>query len=922
MSNRTKYSCGLYVFLIIATIACLIISGGCGGGGGGSSSSIKNGVVLAYDTDKDGIPDIFDDFPNDASKSAYPYIEMNSKSAAGAGSVTTLSVPCTSDGFLYAPVAKSVDITSGDEKVGAITQYVEDNCQYSVSLDAGVSYAMMFATFPESADVDTALAFDPKLVIKDASGKEISYDVKDPDDDSNKGMVSVVFKAPSSGKYSITISDPFGVVDKTDEYFYFNLFEDDDEDGLPYVFMSKDCTYMYTFDDLSYIASKLAECITASDADGNPTAFASNTEEVFNAALAYIDSFHTSSDSQTSNSSGVASLLSASKSTDVGVKLPTSYYESAMFNNNDTTYELGHGINAVTGEQALRQAVEPISQASLDSSLAGSVKVVSGEVVSTDVSGVHKPNVSDKFYLSFVDNVKEHSELFTENADLNVAAARHTLKTSQGYGSNIEYNTHTTTLVMKYERTDDTPYLLFLNQYKLTPEAAAVLSNDGVDKFRDIYGDYFVAGEKRGLRYYAVVRIKARSAKQLQTVKAAISYAYDQKTKSADADLSSADKAIQAGKLHLESSGDFYSSIDNGLKNCEISISVSSLGNVPLSSGVPKTIEELRSKIDEFVSKGTKTQDDGTASEKTFGICDYYMLRYSSINGGAKIPAKINVNKFIFVKARKMSSEYVALSGLANAVTNISASDVNAGVKDKFAEEYRDFLTKYTADIGDICNDVKDIESETKTITALKQKFQDFWNRYQYYLTLKEYSQQMAQELTDPALKNAIVVMKDSGDPISTIYYDGIGSGLINDTVRGDLVKNYYSYAYYVNTDEKDKSNSGMAAGSAISLTREEKCYDHRATWPWGHHDWNLNWNPLNVKDAGGQEFRIVKFEVEAQNMQNATIAPAGFPIGKKTLRLNFESRAARDGEWRWKATALRVVDDNGNALYPFNWDW
>ena len=249
MSNRTKYSCGLYVFLIIATIACLIISGGCGGGGGGSSSSIKNGVVLAYDTDKDGIPDIFDDFPNDASKSAYPYIEMNSKSAAGAGSVTTLSVPCTSDGFLYAPVAKSVDITSGDEKVGAITQYVEDNCQYSVSLDAGVSYAMMFATFPESADVDTALAFDPKLVIKDASGKEISYDVKDPDDDSNKGMVSVVFKAPSSGKYSITISDPFGVVDKTDEYFYFNLFEDDDEDGLPYVFMSKD--YVLTGNSLT-----------------------------------------------------------------------------------------------------------------------------------------------------------------------------------------------------------------------------------------------------------------------------------------------------------------------------------------------------------------------------------------------------------------------------------------------------------------------------------------------------------------------------------------------------------------------------------------------------------------------------------------------------------------------------------------------
>ena len=933
MTQRTRHSCGLYIFLVITAIACLIISGGCGGSSGGSSSvNSKNSMTLAFDTDKDGVPDIFDAFPKDGSRSAYTNIEMNSKSAAGAGSITALSVPCTSDGYLYAPVAKSVDITSGDEKVGAVTQYVEDSCQYSVSLDGGQNYAMLFAAVAGSADVSPALVFDPKLVIKDAAGNEISYDVKSPEDNSNKDIIAVVFKAPADGKYTITLSDPQGIVDKTDEEFCFSLFEDDDQDGLPIAFISKDGSHEYTYDDLSYISSKMAECVTDCDDDDNPTAFSSNAEEVFNAALAYVDSFYSSS--KTSNSSGLSSLFSASTSADttsadIGVDLAPSYYESAMFNNNDTTYELGHGINAVTGAQALRQAVKPISQASLDSSLSSislnAANAASKDATSkdaTDGTGVHKPNVSDKFYMSFVDNVKDHSELFTENASLNVAAARHTLKTSQGYGSNIEYNTHTTTLVMKYERTDNTPYLLGLNQYELTSEAAAVLSNDGAEAFRKIYGDYFMAGEKRGLRYYAIVRIRTRNAKELQTVKAAISYAYDQKTKSADADLSSVDKAIQAGKLHLESSGDFYSSIDNVLKNCEISITVSSLGNVPLSSGVPKTIEELRSKIDEFVSKGTKTLPDGTASEATFGICDYYMLRFASIKGGEKIPAQLNVDSQLFSSAKKMSSEYVALSGLANAVNNISASDINAGIKEQYAEEYRDFLTDYTANLSKICSSTEAINNETKTITALKQKFQDFWNRYQYYLTLKEYSQQKAQDLTDPVLKNAIVVMQDSGEPIHTIFYDGIGSGLLNNTARGDLGKNYYSYSYYVNNDEKDKSDSGMAAGSATSLTREEKCYDHRATWPWGHHNWNLNWNPLSVKGAGGQEFRIVKFEVEAQNMQNATIAPSGFPIGKKTLRLDFESRAARDGEWRWQATALRVVDSSGTALYPFNWDW
>ena len=901
MRNRTKYSCGLYVFLIIATIACLIISGGCGGGGG-SSSSIKNGVVLAYDTDKDGIPDIFDDFPGDASRSVFPYIKMNSKSAAGAGSVTELSVPCTSDGLLYEPVSQSVDITSADnngtEKLGTIRQYTEDSCQYSVSLDKGTSYAMLFAAMPDSADVSPALTFDPKLVIRDASGNEVDYDVKSPEDDSNKDLVAVVFKAPSSGKYSITVSDPFGVVDKTDECFYFSLFEDDDKDGLPYAFMSKDGSHKYTYDDLSYIASKLAECVTACDKDGNPTAFSSNAEEVFNAAIAYIDSFYTSSASKTSNSSGVASLLSASTAASSGVDLPASYYESAVPDIKDTTYELGHGINGVTGEQALRQAVMPISQASLDS------------------AETHKTNVSDKFYLSFIDNVKDHSELFSENAGLNVAVARHTLKTSQSYGSNIEYNTHTTTLVMKYERTDNTPYILDFNQYELTPEAAEVLNNEGAEAFRKIYGDYFVAGEKRGLRYNALVRIKARSAKQLQTVKAAISYAYDQRTKSADADLSSTDKAIQAGKLNLQTSGDFYSAISNDLKDCEISITVSSLGDVALKD-VPQTIEGLRNHINAFVKAGT----DGV---KAFGICDYYLLRFASINGGANIPAKINVDTDIFFKARTMSSEYVALSGLANAVSHISDSDVNAGVKEKYVEEYRDFLTKYTASLGDICGSISDIENETKTIKDLKQKFQDFWNRYQYYLALKEYSQQRAQELTDPAMKNAIVVMQDSGNPVPTICYDGVGSSLLNDTVKADLSSNNYTYAYIENQDEQTKyrKTKGVSAGTATALTHEEKCYDHRAIWFTCHHDWFMTWDPLTVQNANGQEYRIVRFEVEAQNMQNPTIAPAGFPIGKKTMRLDFESRMARDGEWRWKATALRVVDESGNMLYPFNWDW
>ena len=61
---KRQHSYGIYFFLMLATIACLLISGGCGGSSGGSSSvNSKNSMTLAFDTDKDGVPDIFDAFP-------------------------------------------------------------------------------------------------------------------------------------------------------------------------------------------------------------------------------------------------------------------------------------------------------------------------------------------------------------------------------------------------------------------------------------------------------------------------------------------------------------------------------------------------------------------------------------------------------------------------------------------------------------------------------------------------------------------------------------------------------------------------------------------------------------------------------------------------------------------------------------------
>ena len=92
-----------------------------------------------------------------------------------------------------------------------------------------------------------------------------------------------------------------------------------------------------------------------------------------------------------------------------------------------------------------------------------------------------------------------------------------TLNASTSYLNKIEFSEMTVTLLAKfqsqYERYDEA------DGYELTDEAKALMATDPA-KFRKAYGDYFIAGGRRGSRFTAVYTCKSTTAKSMDEFKA------------------------------------------------------------------------------------------------------------------------------------------------------------------------------------------------------------------------------------------------------------------------------------------------------------------------------------------------------------------------------------------------------------------
>ncbi|MFI5527251.1 hypothetical protein ACIA8O_01720 [Kitasatospora sp. NPDC051853] len=119
---------------------------------------------------------------------------------------------------------------------------------------------------------------------------------------------------------------------------------------------------------------------------------------------------------------------------------------------------------------------------------------------------------------TFVESDKDYNRVVdaATGGKYNIEAIA-TVSSSTEYLSSVEYSATAVTLIAEYAMAYDTYDEAPQDQYRLTDQAKALIGDPAA--FRARYGDYFVAGGRRGARFLAVYTCTARSEKDMTTFK-------------------------------------------------------------------------------------------------------------------------------------------------------------------------------------------------------------------------------------------------------------------------------------------------------------------------------------------------------------------------------------------------------------------
>jgi hypothetical protein len=185
-------------------------------------------------------------------------------------------------------------------------------------------------------------------------------------------------------------------------------------------------------------------------------------------------------------------------------------------------YALGNGIDAVTGAMYTAKSVQPFTP-------------------------VDQTVANERYEFRFVSDDSE----FTRQVQTSVSGSYNLdgveLSASASYLNQVTYTQRMMSLVARFEKVYDGYDLP--TAWALTDEAKALMESDPA-KFREAYGDYFVAARRRGSTFVAVYTCTAHSASQMdkfktsfsgqapQVFKAEGSVAFEQAAKSNSIDIS------------------------------------------------------------------------------------------------------------------------------------------------------------------------------------------------------------------------------------------------------------------------------------------------------------------------------------------------------------------------------------------------
>ena len=483
------------------------------------------------------------------------------------------------------------------------------------------------------------------------------------------------------------------------------------------------------------------------------------------------------------------------------------------------------------------------------------VQARSNAVKSFTLNVPEKKNVKTSYSATFVSSQEDREKISTTTADASFSIGGFGLSAGYSSESKFKFGLTSTTYVIHYEEVEFGYRVLDDGDYQLKKGASKILKED-ITKFREKYGDYFVAGYKYGGTYDAFITITTKTMEQLEEVKTKLS-----------ANFSSAKVAVSAdvGNTTRETLNQNDATVS--IQIMTAGIDVSQIPEIPTTTisditQIPKSLNAFREALKKTPTEGYMPV---YVMLKRYSLLDDVDEQMDEQNDSGLIPLSPKHS----TKILALNREKLIMDSYYNVIADLTDSQIDSSVRNNFKKEYEDI----TSEIGTGGNDFysesnsANMDSLKAKMVSLSERLKAIGDRYVFYQRLME-----AQKKEESASRESRIQYRPFG-------YNG-----------GFVGQDSFAVSRAVASD--------IAAGKTHHDSRNQFS--------------GKSWEP--TFDAGsGYVFCYAR--VIANNTHDVTRIADLYCVGRQSASFHFTCGVARWLEWD---VTLRSMRFNA-ALYPFS---
>ncbi len=431
----------------------------------------------------------------------------------------------------------------------------------------------------------------------------------------------------------------------------------------------------------------------------------------------------------------------------------------------DDTYDLGKGFLGITGYQASGHAIQDFT-----------LPVPNTKKVS--------PNYKAEFISS-----QEGQERFAKTiASGSISTQGFGLKAIMSHLSSYKFGLSSTTLVIHYDELETEARTLDDSQYELTDDAATQLA-EGIDNFRTVYGDYFVAGYTYGGTYDAYISITTETTEQLTEIKEKLLAEYQ----------SLNEKGAKASAELANETRDILKKYNASI-SIEIITSGSSASDPAIKSITPSQGKNNVDSVGDVVVELMKFRSAlSKQSPSDFAPVHVVLRRYSQLSpviaqmNKEKNDGTIPVAPLTEALVRDFNSSLAKLGAYYEVIGGLDNSKIDAEVRDSYKTRYTEIVNTITSDPYFYNNE--SLLSKTQyTIMMLSLELKALGDRYVFYNMLVAAQQREREMYTKyHADQDEAGFENITGQPFggkgggSTGYKEFLMSGFVNSDINAGV---------------------------------------------------------------------------------------------------------------------------------------